>query len=184
MVFFFVTLAGLLFLTVIVAITIYNRFVRLRNLATEAWSGIDIQLKRRHDLIPNLLETVRAYAGHERSLFENVSKIRVSAAGAGNIAEKAGAENALSGQLRKLLAVAEAYPQLKASENYLELQKSLSAVEDELQLARRYYNGTVRDWNTSLQAFPSNIIGQTLKYQPLVYFEIETSAREIPSAAA
>ncbi len=173
--------AAVLILTAFSFVLIYNRLVRLRNLVREAWSGIDVQLKRRHDLIPNLVETVRGYSAHEKSLLTDLTKIRQTAVNAGGIIEKAAAENALSARLRGLLAVAEAYPDLKASTTFLELQRSVSAVEDDLQLSRRYYNGTVRDLNVALQTFPSNLIGGAFGYAPEPYFEITTATeRESP----
>src|SRR5512141_176068 len=136
------------------AIFAFNSFVRLVNQAKEAWSDIDVQLKRRHDLIPNLVETVKGYAAHESSAFENVTKARAAAMGATGTADKAQAENQLSGALKSLFAVSEAYPDLKANQNFLQLQRELGDTEDKIQASRRFYNGVVRDLNTAIQSFP------------------------------
>ena len=145
---------GVLAVIALYAIVIFNRLVRGRNLVREGWSGIDVQLKRRSDLIPNLVETVKAYAAHERSLFEDIATVRSSAMTASSVQGKAAAEGALQRSLGKLFAVAEAYPQLKADQNFRELQTQMAELEDQLQMARRYYNGTVRDFNISIQVFP------------------------------
>ena len=142
----------------VVLISMYNGLVQLRVRADSAWSDIDVQLKRRHDLIPNLVETVKGYATHEKGTFENIAKFRSQAMQATSPADKAVAENQLSGALRGLLAVAEAYPQLKASEEFTQLQSALSMTEDSLQNARRYYNAVVRDFNTKIQSFPTNLL--------------------------
>src|SRR5512141_709099 len=146
----------LIVLAVIVlwAVFAYNRLVTLVNRAKEAWADIQVQLKRRYDLIPNLVETVKGYAAHEASAFENVTRARAAAMGAGTTAEKAQAENQLTGALKSLFAVSEAYPDLKANQNFLQLQKELGDTEDKIQAARRFYNGVVRDLNTAIQSFP------------------------------
>ena len=154
------------------AVASYNGFISLINRAKEAWSDIDIQLKRRYDLIPNLVNTVKGYATHESSAFEKVTEARSKAMQAGSLAEKAGAEDALSGTLKSLFAIAEAYPDLKANTNFLELQRELSDTENKIQSARRFYNGNVRDLNTSIQSFPSNLIASTFKFQPMEFFEL------------
>lgn len=162
----------------------YNGLVRQRQLKEEGWSGIDVQLKRRADLIPNLLESVKGYMGHERETLEAVVKARAAAtAGAsGSPEERAKLEGALSGALGKLLAIAEAYPDLKASANFLEFQQALQTIEDELQLSRRYYNGTARDLNTAVESFPSNLIAGWFKFEKAEFFEIENAAdRAVPT---
>lgn len=153
---------------------IYNQLVRLRNLANEGWSGIDVQLKRRADLVPNLVTTVKAYAAHEKALFEEVAKIRTEALKPHNVREQSGSEAALTQSLRKLMIVAEAYPELKANTNFLELQKELAAVENTLQKARRYYNGTVRELNTKIETFPSNLIAGMFSFEKKVFFSLGT----------
>jgi len=155
------------------AVASYNGFISLINRAKEAWSDIDVQLKRRYDLIPNLVNTVKGYATHESSAFEKVTEARSRAMqSGGSLAEKAGAEDALSGTLKSLFAIAEAYPDLKANTNFLELQRELSDTENKIQSARRFYNGNVRDLNTSLQSFPSNVIANMFKFKPLEFFEL------------
>src|SRR5512141_1267344 len=146
----------LIVLAVIVlwGVALYNRFVTLSNRAKEAWADIQVQLKRRYDLIPNLVETVKGYAAHEASAFENVTKARAAAIGATGTADKAQAENQLSGALKSLFAVSEAYPDLKANQNFLQLQRELGDTEDKIQASRRFYNGVVRDLNTAIQSFP------------------------------
>jgi LemA protein len=152
----------------------YNSFVTVVNRAKEAWADIDVQLKRRYDLIPNLVNTVKGYAEHEKSTFENISAARSAAmgVGAGNIADKAKAEGELSSALGRLFAVAEAYPELKANENFMQLQTELSDTENKIQAARRFYNGNVRDLNTKIQAFPSNVIASTFHFSPMAFFEL------------
>src|ERR1035437_6570514 len=146
------------------AVFSFNGLVSLRNRAKEAWADIDVQLKRRYDLIPNLVETVKGYATHESSAFENVTKARAAAMGATGIADKAQAENQLSGTLKTLFAVSEAYPELKANQNFLQLQQELGDTEDKIQAARRFYNMTVMSLNTSIQSFPGNIIASTFGF--------------------
>src|SRR3989344_4913834 len=142
----------------------YNSFVRLINRAKEAWADIDVQLKRRYDLIPNLVSTVKGYAAHESSVFENVTKARSVAMGAGSIAEKGQAENMLTDALKSIFAVAEAYPDLKANQNFLELQRELSDTENKIQAARRFYNVVVRDLNTKVESVPSNVIANVFHF--------------------
>jgi len=156
------------------AIIIFNTLVRTRQMASEAWSGIDVQLKRRAELVPNLVETVKGYAGHERSVLEEVTKLRGAARALpeNDVASRAQAETALSLALGKLVALAENYPDLKASQNFLELQQQLSQLETELQMARRYYNGTVRNQNVLVQSFPSNLIANLFDFSQRQYFEV------------
>jgi LemA protein len=163
---------------VLYVIGTYNGFISLRNRATNAWADIDVQLKRRHDLVPNLVETVKGYAGHEKSVLENVTKFRSMAMQAQSTGDKAESENMLTQALKSLFAVAEAYPQLKADQNFRELQTQLSALEDQIQMARRYYNAVVRDLNTKREMFPSNIIANMFGIQQMQYFEIQDEERE------
>lgn len=150
----------------------YNGFVQLVNRAKEAWADIDVQLKRRYDLIPNLVETVKGYATHERDAFENVTKARSAAMGATAPEEKGRAENMLSGALKGLFAVAEAYPDLKANQNFLELQRELSDTENKIQAARRFYNQNVMALNTGLEQFPGNVVGGMFKFEKREFFEL------------
>ena len=150
----------------------YNLFIRDRNLIKEAWSGIDVQLKRRHNLIPNLVESVKGYSSHERNLFEEITKKRAEASIVESIKDKAPAESDLSGMLKNLFVVAENYPDLKANQNFLDLQKQLVEIEDQLQYARRYYNGSVRNYNIRVESFPSNIIAGIFDFKQDNFFEI------------
>ncbi len=159
-------------------ITTYNRLVTLRNRAKEAWSDIDVQLKRRYDLIPNLVETVKGYAAHEREVFEKVTEARTRAMGAQTMKEKGEAENFLSSTLKSLFAVTENYPDLKASTNFLELQRELSDTENKIQAARRFYNGNVRDMNISVESFPANLIASSFGFKKMEFFEIGEAERE------
>jgi len=149
----------------------YNRLIALRNRAKEAWADIEVQLKRRYDLIPNLVETVKGYAAHERELFEKVTEARAKAMGVNTIKEKGEAENALSQTLKSLFAVAENYPNLRASENFLELQRELTDTEDKVQAARRFYNGNVRDLNIQIETFPANIVANLSRFSKMDFFE-------------
>ena len=166
-------------LIVLWAIFAYNTFVRLINRAKEAWSDIDVQLKRRYDLIPNLVTTVKGYPPHESSAFENVTRARAAAMGAGNLADKGKAENMLTDALKSIFALAEAYPDLKANQNFLELQKELSDTENKIQAARRFYNTNVRDLNTQIETAPSNVIANIFKFSLMEFFQLnEAAARE------
>ena len=169
----------LAFIVIIVfwLIGVYNGLVKLNNKTKEAWSDIDVQLKRRHDLIPNLVETVKGYAKHEAGTFEKVTQARANALAAQTPGQKAEAENALAGTLKSLFAVAENYPELKASENFSKLQSELSETEDKIQAARRYYNGNVRDFNTKIETFPNNTVAGMLKFEKYEYYEV-ASAKE------
>ena len=178
-------MADVLLLILIIVIVIgiwlaltYNRLVTLRNRAQEAWSDIDVQLKRRYNLIPNLVETVKGYAAHERGVFEKVTEARTRAMGAQTVREKADAENFLSQTLKSLFAVAENYPDLKASQNFLELQRELRDTEDKIQAARRFYNTNVRDLNIKIESFPANIVAGLFGFSKMDFFEIEGEARE------
>ena len=161
---------------VLILAGMYNSLVQLRVRADSAWSDIDIQLKRRHDLIPNLVETVKGYAAHEKATFENIAKFRSQAMQASSPADKAQAETQLSGALKSLFAVAENYPQLRASEQFTSLQGSLNSIEDNIQNARRYYNAVVRDFNTRVQSFPTNILAGMFGFHTRQFFEMETPA--------
>ncbi len=161
------------------AVSIYNRLVALRNRSEGAWSDIDVQLKRRHNLIPNLVETVKGYAAHESGTFEAVTLARTHATQATGTAERAEAEGALVGALRGLLAVAEAYPELKANENFASLQGELSSLEEAIQNARRYFNAVVRDLNTACDVFPSSLIAQGFGISKEEYFELEDEAERV-----
>jgi LemA protein len=157
---------------VIAFIAYYNKFVRLVTRAKEAWADIEVQLKRRYDLIPNLVNTVKGYASHEAGTLEKVTQARNAAMGAGNLHDKAEAENMLTGALRSLFAVSEAYPDLKANTNFLELQRELSDTENKIQAARRFYNGNVRDLNIATDSFPSNIIARMFNFAKMEFFDI------------
>jgi len=172
---------GIVTLLILWIIFTYNGLVKLRNRAKEAWADIDVQLKRRYDLIPNLVETVKGYAAHEKELFEKVSEARTKAMGAQTLKDKGEAENVLSGTLKTLFAVAENYPDLKANQNFLELQRELTDTEDKIQAARRFYNGNVRDLNIRIESFPANIIAPSLGFRKRELFELaETVERETP----
>lgn len=174
-------LLGLLVVVAVLAIWaigIYNGLVKLNVRTDEAWSDIDVQLKRRYDLIPNLINTVKGYAAHESGVFEKVTEARSRAMGAQTAAEKGQAENMLSDTLKSLFAVAENYPELKANENFLELQRELSDTENKIQAARRFYNGNVRDLNTKIQVFPDSIVANMLKIKSREFFEIEEEAQK------
>jgi LemA protein len=168
-------------LVVLWAIGSYNSFIRLKALLNEAWSGIDVQLKRRYDLIPNLVEVVKGYSIHEKGILEDVTRLRTESIHAKNIQEKSAAEEGISQILKTLFAVAESYPNLKANENFLSLQKDLGFIEQEVQLARRYYNGTACNYNSAVQQFPSSIIARSFGFFSVPYFELSTLAeRETP----
>jgi LemA protein len=169
---------GVLVVIAVLLIGMYNSLVQLRVRADNAWSDIDVQLKRRHDLIPNLVETVKGYAAHEKGTFEEVTKYRSMAMQATTPADKAAAENQLSGALKSLFAVAESYPELKASEQFTQLQGSLSQTEDTIQNARRYYNAVVRDLNTKIQSFPTNILAGMFGFQLRQFFEVAQADKE------
>lgn len=166
---------GLIVLLVLWAIVAYNGFISRVNHTKEAWADIDVQLKRRYDLIPNLVETVKGYAAHESTAFESVTKARAAAMGATGPAEKAQAENMLSGTLKTLFAVSEAYPDLKANQNFLQLQKELGDTEDKIQAARRFYNTNVQDLNTAVQSFPGNVIASSFGFKPMDLFQLDAA---------
>ncbi len=173
---------GVLVLAVLYGVSIYNRLVKLRNLVQEAWSSIDVMLKKRHDLIPNLVETVKGYATHERETLENVTKARNLAVGADSVEGKEIAEKNLNQAMMNLFAVAEQYPDLKANANFQQLQAELSSIENDIEKSRRYYNGTVRENNTLVESFPSNIVANMYKFEKSRFFELDNIAdREVPN---
>ncbi|MBB5667918.1 LemA protein [Rhizobium leguminosarum] len=175
---------GVIVLVALYVVFIYNGLVRSRQRAEEAWSGIDVQLKRRADLIPNLIETVKGYAAHEKSTLEEVVALRnkAQAVPAGDVAGRAQAEGLLGQALGRVIALAEAYPDLKANQNFAELQASLETMEGELQMARRYYNGAARDLNVKVESFPSNLVAGQFGFAKREYFEITNEAdRAVPS---
>jgi LemA protein len=168
----------LVFFAIIVAVisfivAIYNKLIRLRNTVKSSWADIDVQLKKRYDLVPNLVETVKGYAAHERTVFEKVTTARSMAMKASTPVDKAKAENMLTDTIKSLFAVAEAYPELKANANFMQLQTQLKELEDNIEYARRYYNAVVRDYNITIESFPSNIIAGTFNFKQEEFFELE-----------
>lgn len=170
--FIFLIVVGVIALYVVLA---YNGLVTLKNRVEEAWSDIEVQMKRRYDLIPNLVNTVKGYAAHEQTAFEKVTEARAKAMSATGIADKGAAENMLAGALKSVFAIAEAYPDLKANQNFLELQQELSDTENKIQASRRFYNGNVRDLNTKIETFPSNIIAGMFSFAKREFFELDES---------
>ena len=165
-------------LMAVIVISFYNKFVRLVQRTKEAWADIDVQLKRRYNLIPNLVNTVKGYAAHESVTMEKVTQARTAAMNAGTIEEHGAAENMLTGALKSLFAVSEAYPDLKANQNFLELQRELSDTENKIQAARRFYNANVRDLNTAIKVFPASIIAGMFKFEAREFFELEEGSEE------
>lgn len=163
---------GVVAVVVIWLVATYNRFITLINRTKEAWADIDVQLKRRYDLIPNLIETVKGYATHEKAAFENVSNARAVAMGAGGAVAKGKAENMLEGALKSVFAIAEAYPDLKANQNFMMLQSELSDTENKIQAARRFYNGNVQDLKTAIESFPSNVVAGWFSFKAMEFFEL------------
>lgn len=183
-------MSSLLILLVIIAVLIfvfvgiYNGLVKLRNTSEQAWSDVDVQLKRRYDLVPNLVETVKGYASHEKETFEKVVQARNQAMQATSPEDKSQAENFLQSTLKSLFALAEAYPELKANQNFIELQAELSKIEEQIQLSRRYYNAVVRDLNTKIESVPSNIVANMFNFRKREYFELDsTEEREAPQVS-
>ncbi len=174
MIFLFIVLAILIILALL-----YNNIVQARNRVQEAWSDIDVQLKRRYDLIPNLIETVKGYASHEKTVFENVTAARSMAQSAAGLVAKQAAEDKLSGAIRGIFAVAENYPDLKANQNFLQLQGDLTDTEDKIQAARRFYNGNVRDFNTKIQIFPTNLFASSFGFTRQEFFGIENDTERM-----
>ncbi|MBL7155241.1 MAG: LemA family protein [Candidatus Portnoybacteria bacterium] len=177
---FSLIIIGLIVVLFLWLVGIFNSLVKLKNRTNEAWSDIDVQLKRRYNLIPNLVNTVKGYAKHERELFEKVTKARTAAMGAQTVEEHGKAENMLAGALKTLFAVAENYPDLKANQNFLELQRELSDTENKIQAARRFYNGNVRDFNIKIEKFPNNLVAGMLGFNKRDFFEIEEAAAREP----
>jgi LemA protein len=173
-------LLAVIVLAVLWVMATYNGLIVLRTRVEEAWADIEVQLKRRYDLIPNLVNTVKGYATHEKDVFEKVTNARAAAMGANGFADKAAAENQLSQTLKSLFAVAEAYPQLRANENFLQLQKDLTDTEDKVQYSRRFYNTNVRDYNIKIATVPSNIIANSFGFKTKEMFEAEATAKEAP----
>ena len=173
---FVVVMGGILY-----AIGLYNKLVRNKNMVAEGWSGIEVQLKRRSNLIPNLIETVKGYVTHEAGLLSDIVNLRSRSKETREVAEKSRVESALTRSLGDLLALAEAYPDLKANQNFIDLQDDLSQIENDIQMARRYYNGTARDLNISIESFPSSLIAERFRFEKAEFFEIEDAAeREVP----
>lgn len=173
-----VILLIVVFVVLAYGVVLYNGFVRLATRVSEAWSDIDVQLKRRYDLIPNLVNTVKGYAAHESTAFEKVTEARAKAMTATGVGEKGQAENMLAGALKSVFAIAEAYPELKANQNFLELQRELSDTENKVQAARRFYNGTVMELNQKVDMFPSNVVANAFKFEKREFFQIEESEKE------
>lgn len=169
------------FIAALAIILVYNRLVKLKNMVEEGWSGIDVQLKKRYDLIPNLLETVKGYASHEKEVFENVTRTRSEGINAHSVKEQEKAENKISQALGRLFAVAENYPDLKASSNFQNLQEQLSKIENDIQMSRRYYNGAVRENNIYIESFPSNMVAGLFSFRKADYFELDSDVeRAVP----
>jgi len=171
---------GVLAVIVIWAVVSYNRLILMVNRAKEAWADIDVQLKRRYDLIPNLINTVKGYATHESQVFEKVTQARTAAMGAGTLEAKGQAETSLAGALKSVFAIAEAYPDLKADQNFLALQTELSDTENKIQAARRFYNANVRDLNTSIEVFPGNLIAGMFRFVKMEFFQLSDEAAREP----
>lgn len=171
----FYIVLGLVVVVGLWLVVTYNRFITLINRTKEAWADIDVQLKRRYDLIPNLVETVKGYATHEREAFENVTKARAAAIGAQTVEEHGKAENMLTGALKSLFAVSEAYPDLKANQNFLELQRELSDTENKIQAARRFYNSNVQALKDAIEQFPSNVVAGWFSFKAMGFFELSES---------
>ncbi len=179
-----IAILGIVIVVALLVLFLYNSLITKRNRVDESWSDIDVQLKRRHDLIPNLVESVKAYATHEKETFTKVVEARnsaMAAQSAGDTKKLAAAENMLTGALKSIFALSEAYPALRANENFLQLQEELTATEDKVQASRRFYNGQVRDFNTAIQKFPATLIAGMLKFKAYDFFGIEDKAeREVP----
>jgi len=176
---FFIVIGFILFL-IVIAILLYNRFVRLKSLLDEAWSGIDVQLKRRYDLVGQLLEVVKGYATHEKTIFQDIAKLRAASLGASTIEDAAKADAGLTNALKTLFAVSENYPELRASEQFSSLQKEIATLETDIQLARRYYNATARNYNIAVDSFPSNLIARLNHYTKAPFFQLEKTEERKP----
>jgi len=176
-----IVLVVLLLIVAIAAVLFYNRLVRLRNRAENSWAQVDVQLRRRYDLIPNIVEAVKGYAAHERGTFDEVTQARTAAQQAQGVAEQAQAENALTAAIGRLFAVAEAYPQLRATENFQQLQTQLADVEQKIAVSRQVYNDAVLTYDNALETVPTNIVAGLFNFTPQAYFETEGAAREAPA---
>ena len=176
-----IVLTAIVLLLLLVVVAMYNRLVRLRNRSENTWAQVDVQLRRRYDLIPNLVEAVKGYAAHERATFDEVTKARTAAQQAQGIEEQAKAENVLTAALGRLFAVAEAYPQLRATENFQQLQAQLAEVEQNIVVARQVYNDTVLTYDNALETVPTNIVAGLFNFRPRAYFETEGATREAPA---
>jgi LemA protein len=176
-----IILIALAVIVLLFLVGIYNRLVRLRNRAENAWAQVDVQLRKRYDLIPNLVESVKGYAAHERGTFEAVTQARAAAQGAKTVQEQAQAENMLTAALGRLIAVAEAYPELRATENFQQLQAQLTDIEQNIAVSRQVYNDTVLTYDNALETVPTNIVAGLFHFKPREYFEVEGAAREAPS---
>lgn len=176
-------LIGIVALVLLWGVAIYNGLIKKKNLKDEAWSGIDVQLKRRSDVVPNLVETVKGYAAHEKEVFTRVTEARAAIGKSQSVAERAESENMLSGALKTLFAVAEGYPELKANANFLQLQEQLASLENDIQMSRRYYNGAARDYNIAISTFPSVLIARQFGYQKADFFEAAEEERARPDVS-
>jgi LemA protein len=176
-----IVLVAVLLLLALAVVVVYNRLVRLRNRSENSWAQVDVQLRRRYDLIPNLVETVKGYASHERGTFDEVTEARTRAQQADGVAEQAQAENVLTAALGRLFAVAEAYPELRATENFQQLQAQLADVEQNIVIARQVYNDVVLTYDNALETVPTNIVAGVFNFRPREYFETEGATREAPS---
>jgi LemA protein len=176
-----IVLVALVLVVALAAVAIYNRLVRLRNRAENSWAQVDVQLRRRYDLIPNLVEAVKGYAAHERGTFDEVTQARTAAQQAKGVAEQAEAENVLTAAIGRLFAVAEAYPQLRATENFQQLQAQLAETEQKIAVSRQVYNDTVLSYDNALETVPTNIVASLFGFRPQAYFETEGAAREAPA---
>ncbi|MDI9388046.1 MAG: LemA family protein [Synergistota bacterium] len=176
-------LAGIAAVVLLWGVAIYNGLIKRKNLKDEAWSGIDVQLKRRFDVVPNLVETVKGYAAHEKEVFTKVTEARAAVGRAQSVAERAESENMLTGALRSLFAVAEGYPDLKANANFLQLQEQISVLENDIQMSRRYYNGAARDYNIAAATFPSVLVAKQFGFDKADYFEADEGERARPEVS-
>ncbi len=179
----FYVLLGVAAVAVLWGIGIYNKLIKMENLKNEAWSGMDVQLKRRFDLVPNLVETVKGYAAHEKEVFLKITEARSSIGQATSVEDRVASENMLSGALKSLFAVAENYPDLKANQNFLHLQQELSSLENDIQMSRRYYNGAARDYNIAIASFPAVLVARQFGYAKAAYFEAAEEERSTPKVS-
>ena len=176
-------LLAIVAIVVVWGVSIYNRLIRMQNLKNEGWSGVDVQLKRRFDLVPNLVESAKGYATHEREVFEKVTQARAAVSSASSVTDRVNSENMLTGALKSLFAVVENYPELQANQNFLQLQRELTSLENDIQMARRYYNGAAREYNIAIATFPAVLIAQRFGYEKAHFFEAEEGGREAPKVS-